>query len=381
MIPSASYLRNRARPRRCRESESGQAASAASPEPHRISRTPSAICSLWTRCPRRWIIRCCCRPTIPAAASTTSRICCSFRPPHGALSRRGPQDQPPGRGRSDHAGDGQHLPPFAGADRRTCAWMRCRSARAAAWAFAAIFRWMASTWSRSISPAPAREPHQIEVSVDGERMQLVTIGETRGGGQRPGRPRRRRRRTSRSKFAIPVKAGPRLIGVAFVQRTEARDEATLRPRMRGRGSQPAMIERDHQRSLQCQRARATRPAGAASSSAVPTDAADELPCAKRILSTLERRAYRRPVTDADLDDLMPFYTAGRAEAGFEMGIQKALERMLVSPQFLFRIERDPPGSPGSRIASAIWSWPRGFPSSSGAAFRTTSCWTWPRRAS
>ncbi len=73
----------------------------------------------------------------------------------------------------------------------------------------------------------------------------------------------------------------------------------------------------------------------------PAGASDELPCAKRILSTLERRAYRRPVTDSDLDDLLPFYTAGRAEAGFELGIQKALERMLVSPQFLFRIERDP----------------------------------------
>jgi hypothetical protein len=73
----------------------------------------------------------------------------------------------------------------------------------------------------------------------------------------------------------------------------------------------------------------------------PAAASDELPCATRILSTLARRAYRRPVTDVDLQDLMPFYEAGRAEGGFDRGIQKALERLLVSSQFLFRIERPP----------------------------------------
>ena len=95
--------------------------------------------------------------------------------------------------------------------------------------------------------------------------------------------------------------------------------------------------------------------------------ATELPCAKRILSTLERRAYRRPVTDADLDDLLPFYTAGRAAGGFDMGIERALGRLLVSPQFLFRVERDPaglaPGTPyrisdvelASRLSFFLWS--------------------------
>ena len=54
------------------------------------------------------------------------------------------------------------------------------------------------------------------------------------------------------------------------------------------------------------------------------------------------------MTNADLDDLMPFYNAGLTEGGFDLGIERALERMLVSPQFLFRIERDPPGAvPGS----------------------------------
>ena len=59
----------------------------------------------------------------------------------------------------------------------------------------------------------------------------------------------------------------------------------------------------------------------------------------RILSSLARRAYRRPVTDVDLRDLLPFFQQGRAAGSFDLGIQKALERMLVSSQFLFRIER------------------------------------------
>jgi hypothetical protein len=70
-------------------------------------------------------------------------------------------------------------------------------------------------------------------------------------------------------------------------------------------------------------------------------AAEEPACAKRILSTLARRAYRRPVTDADLEPLVAMYEAERGEGGFDGGIQQALERILVSPQFLFRIEREP----------------------------------------
>ncbi len=72
------------------------------------------------------------------------------------------------------------------------------------------------------------------------------------------------------------------------------------------------------------------------------------PARGHILSTLARRAYRRPVTDAELDTLLEFYEQGRAERGFEGGIQSALERMLVSFNFLFRIERTPANAaPGS----------------------------------
>jgi len=67
----------------------------------------------------------------------------------------------------------------------------------------------------------------------------------------------------------------------------------------------------------------------------------ESACAKQILSTLARRAFRRPVTDADLNPLLAFYERGRRERDFDYGVQGAIEAMLVSPDFLFRVERDP----------------------------------------
>ena len=73
----------------------------------------------------------------------------------------------------------------------------------------------------------------------------------------------------------------------------------------------------------------------------PKDRAAEEPCARKILSTLATRAYRRPVTDEDVQTLMGFYKAGRAEGNFDAGIQRGLERILAAPSFLFRVEREP----------------------------------------
>ena len=75
----------------------------------------------------------------------------------------------------------------------------------------------------------------------------------------------------------------------------------------------------------------------------PTDAsqAAEAGCAQEILATLARRAYRRPVTDADVALLLGFYREGREVGDFDAGIEMALRRLLVSPEFLFRVERDP----------------------------------------
>src|SRR5262249_38831532 len=97
----------------------------------------------------------------------------------------------------------------------------------------------------------------------------------------------------------------------------------------------------------------------------PATAKDEEPCARSILSTLSRRAFRRPVNNADLNPLMAFYRSGRQERDFEYGIEKALRAVLVSPDFLFRIEHDPPGAGSiyrindfelpSRLSFFLWS--------------------------
>ncbi|MCY4661910.1 MAG: DUF1592 domain-containing protein [Acidobacteria bacterium] len=101
----------------------------------------------------------------------------------------------------------------------------------------------------------------------------------------------------------------------------------------------------------------------------PEDASAEAQaaCAADILATLARRAFRRPVESDDVDALMAFYDAGRVRGGFEGGIEFALRAILVDPEFLFRIEVDPPGTPpgtpyrisdlelASRLSFFLWS--------------------------
>ena len=75
----------------------------------------------------------------------------------------------------------------------------------------------------------------------------------------------------------------------------------------------------------------------------PASASEEDGCAREIVARLARRSYRRPVTDRDLAPLLAAYQAGREGGGFDSGIEMAVRRLLVSPEFLFRVERDPPG--------------------------------------
>jgi hypothetical protein len=98
----------------------------------------------------------------------------------------------------------------------------------------------------------------------------------------------------------------------------------------------------------------------------PTGSQDEEPCARKIISSLARRAYRRPIRDDEVPTLLGPYQIGR-KGGFEAGIKRALQRILVSPEFLFRIERDPKNvEPGtvypisdlelaSRLSFFLWS--------------------------
>ena len=99
----------------------------------------------------------------------------------------------------------------------------------------------------------------------------------------------------------------------------------------------------------------------------PATSDEEEPCARKILSSLARRAYRRPVMEEEVQDLLSLYRSGQERGGFEKGIQRALQRILAGPEFLFRIEQDPentvPGAPyrisdlelASRLSFFLWS--------------------------
>ncbi len=161
------------------------------------------------------------------------------------------------------------------------------------------------------------DPQQLELDVDGERKGLLSLGPAGRGGRGGNAP---------TQFRIPIAAGPRFIGVTFVQHTEALDEATLHPHQRSRGVQPAIASVTIRGPYN-----STGPGDTPSRQRIftcyPKSTADEAPCAKEIVSTLMRRAYRRPITDSDLAKILPFYEKGRAgapePAGFERGIQTA----------------------------------------------------------
>jgi hypothetical protein len=193
----------------------------------------------------------------------------------------------------------------------------------------------------------SNERLQLEVTVDNHRVATASID-----GLQP--------------IRVPIKAGPRTVGVTFLQRNEALPEATLLPRMRSQGSQVA-INRVTIRGPFTVVGSGETPSRQRIFTCRPTGSAEENACARQILMQLVRRAYRRPANGSDLEDLIPFYAAGRAEGSFELGIQRALERLLVSPQFLFRIEREPAGAApnrafrisdlelASRLSFFIWS--------------------------
>jgi hypothetical protein len=148
---------------------------------------------------------------------------------------------------------------------------------------------------------------------------------------------------------LTISAGPHKVGVTFIARTYAESDEVLFSFRPGVGEE--RIPRVGSVEIQ-------GPFTAAGVSDTPSrrrilvcrpaSAAEELPCATRILSSLARRAFRRPLTDQDLDAPLAFYKSARAEGSFDAGIQSALPAILASPKFLYRAERTPGGvAPGT----------------------------------
>jgi hypothetical protein len=174
---------------------------------------------------------------------------------------------------------------------------------------------------------------------------------------------------------IPLKAGSHLVGVTFLAENFRPSLDLIRQYDRKSLEDNPIPQLEYHPAVGTIRIRgpftATRPEDSRSLRKVyicqPTAAEQEAPCAKQILATLLKRAYRRPATAQDMEWVLGFYQQGRREGTFQDGIELALRRILTSPQFLVRAEREPenlkPGQPyritdlelASRLSFLLWS--------------------------
>ncbi len=184
---------------------------------------------------------------------------------------------------------------------------------------------------------------QLEVSVNGQRAAAIEIN-----------PRMSEADPSGMNLQTPpiaVKAGPQRVSAAFIQRSEAPFDDLLAPVEQTLadtqiGSALAVTTLPHLRELAVvgpQRVTGVSdtPSRRKVFSCRPLAPEEEIACASRIISSLARKAYRRPATPADVNGLMKFYLTERETGGFEISIRTALQAMLASPHFIFRLEEAP----------------------------------------
>ena len=217
-----------------------------------------------------------------------------------------------------------------------------------------------------VSGLRENRPHQLLVLVDREPVKTFTVQKTANGDDTQA--------DKDLKARVKVSAGPHNFGVTFIkegssltdtfrQPTESRYNDRRYPRTapavsqvsitgpyapQGAGDTPS-----RRRLFLC------RPTG--------REQAEEEKCAATILSAVMRRAYRRPVTKADVDEPMAFYRKSRTAADFDAGIASALTAVLTNPEFLLRVESDPKKAPAggvyrvsdlelaSRLSFFLWS--------------------------
>lgn len=187
-----------------------------------------------------------------------------------------------------------------------------------------------------------REPHEMEVLLDRERVKAFPL--------KPPGPRGHDAADAHLHLRMTVTAGPHDLGVTFLKNPTDVAETLRQPYAaainthRSPRSAPALFQVSIVGPFD-DRGPGDTPSRRRVFVARPASATDEDAAAITILSTLIRRAYRRPVVDADLDRVLPFYRDGRQGADFDAGIESALSAILVSREFLFRVETDPPGLP------------------------------------
>ena len=196
------------------------------------------------------------------------------------------------------------------------------------------------------------EANDIELRLDRRRISQFTVG---GVGERApwdavSRPSLYEQTADEGlQVRVNVKAGTRLVSAAFLDRA-AVAEGVLEPRP---GVSSLAYSRDRNAAMALDSIEISGPYNARTPEDTssrrrvfvcsPSEATQEESCAEEILSSLARRAFRRPVDDDDVEPLLSLYREGRNDGGFETGIQFALRGILIDPEFLFRVERDPAG--------------------------------------
>jgi hypothetical protein len=207
--------------------------------------------------------------------------------------------------------------------------------------------------------------HEVELTLDGERMQVFTVKPPPKGNDHS-------KVDADLHVRIPVKAGSHELAADFIKKPTALLETIREPYQahfnmdRHPRVQPALYSISVAGPFD-----AKGPGDTASRRKVfvchPTKFSDEEGCAKRIILTIARRAWHRTVTDADIQVPLKFYSDASRGSGFESGVEMALRAILVSPRFIFRIEQDPanlaPGAPyklnevelASRLSFFLWS--------------------------
>ncbi|MBL0939554.1 MAG: DUF1592 domain-containing protein [Gemmatimonadaceae bacterium] len=191
------------------------------------------------------------------------------------------------------------------------------------------------------STAPFDE--KIEVSVNGERVAIMDID--RGMSQAD--PQGMEMRTK----PVPVKAGPNRISATFIRTFEGPVNDNIVPLGHSIadtqiGAQAGITVQAHMQNFAV--TGPYNPTGVSDTpsrrrifSCRPTSALEARPCAEKIIGRLGTQAYRRPMQANDVKALMTFYDAGSKDGGFEVGIRTAIEALLASPHFIFRIEEVP----------------------------------------
>ncbi|MGH9645556.1 MAG: DUF1592 domain-containing protein, partial [Bryobacteraceae bacterium] len=192
------------------------------------------------------------------------------------------------------------------------------------------------------------DPHQIEISLDGERVRLVTVGGHDDFVKMAGNPGEfGTDLDQRLTIRMPVKAGSRTISATTILRSHAEKDNLIEPFIRTTVDGEDITGDPSVDRLTIEGPFNQTGSGDTASrrkifTCQPASAKDELPCARKILSTLTRRAYRRPLKDSDLEEPLSFFQRQRNNKGsFEAGIESALQLVLASPEFLFRFEPDP----------------------------------------